>query len=685
MLKKTISVIKGVGESRRKLLNSIGIYTVEDLLQHFPRQYEDRRRLKKISELDEGDICSVIASVRSRVIETRPRRNLTIQKLQIADETGLASITWFNRTFLKQTFSPGQNWIFYGKVSRRGLFIELLNPVFEKLDADRESPELKVLPIYPLTAGLTQNIMRVTIRDAFRLAGNELREFLPYWILKDHGLIDFKTAVENIHFPYDDESLKAARRRLVFQELLLLQLGLLSIRSTVNEGKKGIRFKEVREIEDFIKNLPFRLTNAQRRVFEEISRDMEDDKIMNRLIQGDVGSGKTVVAVLAILKAYYSGYQSVMMAPTEILAEQHFNTVGKLLEGSGIRLALLTGSTTAKERGTILEGLSSGRIDIIIGTHALIQEDVVYKNLGLVVTDEQHRFGVRQRAALKGKGISPDVIVMTATPIPRTLALILYGDLDISSIDEMPPGRKAVKTYCVDEGMRDRINSFVRKIVSQGRQVFIVCPLVEESEQIDANSAVETAERISTVDFRDLRVELIHGRMKASQKESVIKKFAGGEADILVSTTVIEEGIDVPNAALMIIENADRFGLAQLHQLRGRVGRGPHQAYCILYNTSDSQVAKERLKVMEESNDGFVISAKDLELRGPGEFFGTRQHGVPELAIANLYSDIEILKEAQTAADRLMKDDEPLHLDENNRLLSYVQNKLASDMEKLSL
>ncbi len=685
MLKKPITVVKGVGESRNKLLNSISIFTVEDLLHHFPRQYEDRRRIKKISELEEGDSCSVIAAVMSKVSESRPRRNLSIQKLQIRDETGIASVTWFNRTFLKQTFYPGQKYVFYGKASRRGLFIELLNPAYEKFEEHQPDTKLKMLPIYPLTAGLTQNIMRSTISDAFRLAGKELGEFLPYWMLKEHDLLDFRTAIQSIHFPDDDKLLQTARRRLVFQELLILQLGLLSIKSTVNEGKQGITFREAPQIEDFIRGLPFTLTKAQRKVYEEIRRDMESDKIMNRLIQGDVGSGKTVVALLAILKAYYSGYQAVMMAPTEILAEQHYNTINKMLEGRDIRVALLTGSTTAKERSVILEDLSSGSIDIIVGTHALIQDEVTYNNIGLAVTDEQHRFGVRQRAALKSKGISPDVIVMTATPIPRTLALILYGDLDISTIDEMPPGRKKIKTYCVNESMRERINEFVRKLVREGRQVFIVCPLVEESEQIEANSAVETAERISKEDFRDLKVELIHGRMKAAQKDRVIKEFVSGEIDILVSTTVIEEGIDVPNAALMIIENAERFGLAQLHQLRGRVGRGVHQSYCILYNTSDSQIAKERMKVMESSNDGFVISARDLELRGPGEFFGTRQHGVPELAIANLYSDIEILKEVQVAADYLLKDEDPLHSEENRKLLLYVQHKTSKDMEKLSL
>ncbi|MDD4495301.1 MAG: ATP-dependent DNA helicase RecG [Eubacteriales bacterium] len=684
-LDKPVSSLKGVGEARKNLLNGLGIFTVADFLYHFPRLYEDRRTIKKISELVDGETCSILLTVKSKVTEIRPRRNLTIQKIHVGDDTGSSVVTWFNRPYLKKTIFPGNKYIFYGKIARRGLFTEVQNPSFEKYFEGETVQSLRILPIYPLTAGLTQNVVRNYISDAFRVAENELKEFLPEWMIKEYSLEDYKAAMRNIHFPENDDSLKEARRRLVFQELLILQLGLLAIKNTSTDILKGLKFKETPEVDEFIGTLPFKLTHAQLKVYQEIKKDMESDKNMNRLIQGDVGSGKTVVAVLAMLKAYYNGYQVIMMAPTEILAEQHFRTITNLLKDTGVCISILTGSTTAKDREAVLEGLSTGRIDIIIGTHALIQGDVIYKNPGLVITDEQHRFGVRQRAALKNKGGNPDVLVMTATPIPRTLALILYGDLDISVIDEMPPGRRPVKTYSVDEGMRERINEFVRNKVREGRQVYIICPLVDESESIDANSAVQTAEKISKGDFRELRVELVHGKMKSSQKEKVIKSFIAGEIDILVSTTVIEEGIDVPNAALMIIENAERFGLAQLHQLRGRVGRGIHQSYCILYNQSDSQIAKERIKVMESSNDGFFISSKDLELRGPGEFFGTRQHGIPEMRIANLYSDIDVLREAQDAALKLLKDREPSHSEENGRLLRYIAEKVKKEFEELSI
>ena len=406
---------------------------------------------------------------------------------------------------------------------------------------------------------------------------------------------------------------------------------------------------------------------------------------MNRLIQGDVGSGKTIVAVLALFKAVQNGYQGALMVPTAILAEQHFKSINSLMERCGINTALLTGSQTKKEKNAILSGIKSGEIDILIGTHALIEDNIEFMNLGLVITDEQHRFGVRQRSLLSKKGEAPDVIVMTATPIPRTLALILYGDLDISIIDELPPGRKAVKTYAVNNSMRDRINAFVRKEVSEGRQVYIVCPLVEESEEIDAKSAVQHAKEITENDFKDLRVGLIHGKMKAKEKDAVMKNFVEGEIDLLVSTTVIEVGVNVPNASVMIIENAERFGLAQLHQLRGRVGRGEYQSYCILYNEGKTQVSRERMKIMQKTNDGFTISGKDLELRGPGEFFGTRQHGIPELRIANLYEDIDILKKAQEAALKLIKEDDKLEKEENLRLKAKMVEILNEKLYNITM
>lgn len=685
ILDKPINRLKGIGKTREELLKGLGIFTVEDILYYFPRNYEDRRTLKNIRELCDGETCSVVAEIRSAVSENRFRRNLSIQKVRIGDDSGAGYAAWFNRSYLKRFFRIGQKYIFFGKVNRKNNLIELENPTYEKADEESADNSLGIYPVYPLTAGISQNIIRKYVKEAFERASGELSEFLPSWILRDYKLVCISEAIRSIHFPKNETEAKNARRRMVFQELLVLQLGLLEIKNSMTVNKKGIQFKETPQIYDFIKNLPYRLTAAQEKVFREISADMESGRVMNRLIQGDVGSGKTIIAVLAMMKAVYSGYQAVLMAPTEILAEQHYRTIATILGNTGLRVGLLTGSIKSKQKGKIKEDMSTGSIDIIIGTNAVIQDDVDYNNLGLVITDEQHRFGVMQRAALKGKGKDPDVIVMTATPIPRTLALILYGDLDISVIDEMPPGRIPVKTYSVGENMRERINGFVRKQVKEGRQIFIVCPLIEESEILEANSAVEMAERISKVDFAELKTGLLHGKMTSLEKEEIMKRFVKGDIDILVSTTVIEVGMDIPNASVMIIENAERYGLAQLHQLRGRVGRGAHQSFCILYNQSDSEISGERMKVMEKSADGFAISSKDLELRGPGEFFGTRQHGIPELTIANLYTDMDILKEAQEVSVKLIADKETGDGMENKRLLSYVAEKVKRNFEKLSL
>lgn len=685
MLDKPISQIKGIGKSREKLLNSLGIFTVEDVLYYFPRQYEDRRTLKNIRDLSDGETCSVIAEIRSAMSENRFRRNLSIQKIRIGDDSGAAYAAWFNRSYLKRFFRTGQKYIFFGKVNRKNNLIELQNPTYEKAEEGNAGSMLRIYPIYPLTAGISQNIIRNCVKEAFESSAGELLEFLPSWVLRDYKLTGIYSAIKAIHFPDNEVETDNSRHRLVFQELLMLQLGLLEIKNNMTVNKAGIQFEKTPQIDDFIKTLPYKLTNAQQKVYKEITGDMESGRVMSRLIQGDVGSGKTIIAVLAMMKAVYSGYQAVLMAPTEILAEQHYRTISGILANTDLKVQMLTGSRKGKQKENILNDILSGSIDILIGTHAVIQDDVNYKKLGLVITDEQHRFGVSQRAALKGKGKNPDVLVMTATPIPRTLALILYGDLDISVIDEMPPGRIPVKTYSVDENMRERINEFTRKQVKEGRQVFIVCPLIEESEMLDANSAVEMAERISKVDFADLKVGLLHGRMTPAQKEDVMKEFVKGDMDILVSTTVIEVGVDIPNASVMIIENAERYGLAQLHQLRGRVGRGAYQSYCVLYNQSDSEVSKERMRVMEKSTDGFIISSKDLELRGPGEFFGTRQHGIPELAIANLYTDMDILKDAQEAAIKLISDKKINEEPENIRLLKYVEEKVKRNFEKLSL
>ncbi|MCX7747105.1 MAG: ATP-dependent DNA helicase RecG [Clostridia bacterium] len=684
ILKKPVRTLKGVGEARAKLFQRLNIYTVYDLITHFPREYEDRGKLKSIVELVDGEAQAFEGTIAAPVSESRLRRGLSVFKVSVRDESGTITATWFNQHYIKNVFKVGEKYIFYGKVSRKYKSFEIQSPVYEKHDKAEMKNTCRIVPVYPSTASLSQNIIRNCISSALESVLGSLEDILPQWVRNQYYLSEINYALEHIHFPKGEEDFKNARTRLVFEELLLLQLGLLSIKSSFIEVKKGILFRPVSDLQHFLDSLPFKLTNAQRRVLSEIEEDMESDRVMNRLVQGDVGSGKTAVAVLALFKAVKNGFQGTLMVPTEILAEQHFRTVKALLERFDIRVSLLTGSQTKKQKDEILEEIRSGKTDVVIGTHALIEDTVIFDRLGLVITDEQHRFGVRQRAALSKKGDNPDIIVMTATPIPRTLALILYGDLDISVIDELPPGRKPIETYAVDNSMRERVNQFIRTKVSEGRQVYIVCPLVEESEAIEAKSAVETSERIALHDFKDLQVALIHGKMKAKEKEAIMQGFIKGEVHILVSTTVIEVGVNVPNATVMVIENAERFGLAQLHQLRGRVGRGEHQSYCILYNEGNSKVSRERMKVMQKTNDGFVISEKDLELRGPGEFFGTRQHGIPELKIANLYRDLDILKQSQEAAGMILAKDRHLKQDENIKLKEKITERFKDKMNEIS-
>jgi ATP-dependent DNA helicase RecG len=682
---KPIKYLKGVGETRAALFQKLNIFNVEHVITHFPREYEDRSNLKPIAQLHDGEISAFEGMIASDIVVSRPRKGLTVQKLHIKDATGVITATWFNQSYLKNTFNVGEKYVFYGKIIRRYGSIQVQSPVYEKVLEGEMKNTCRIVPVYPSTARLTQNVIRSVIRNALELTADCMEEVLPRWIRNTYRLSEINYSVKNIHFPESEKDFENARYRLVFEELLLLQLGLMTIKNTMGDSKKGIIFKSTSEVKQFIKKLPFSLTGAQKKVLSEIESDMESPKVMNRLVQGDVGSGKTIVAVLALFKAVKSGYQGTLMVPTEILAEQHYRSVCELTADTGVRVTLLTGSQTKKQRSMIVEDIASGKVDIIIGTHALIEENIIFSNLGLVVTDEQHRFGVRQRAALSKKGENPDVLVMTATPIPRTLALVLYGDLDISIIDEMPPGRKPIETYAVNNSMRNRINVFIRKKVAEGRQVYIVCPLVEDSDAIEAKSASKLAEKIANEDFRDLRVGLIHGKMKSKDKDNIMNAFVSGDIDILVSTTVIEVGVNVPNATLMVIENAERFGLAQLHQLRGRVGRGEHQSYCILYNESDSYIARERMKIMQKTNDGFIISEKDLELRGPGEFFGTRQHGLPDLKIANLYRDMEILKKAQQAAVELLKRDRILESGDNMKLKEKVYERFADKFKELSM
>jgi len=575
----------------------------------------------------------------------------------------------------------GKKYRFFGKISNKYGKIDLTSPVFDEIEKKNNTG--KIIPLYPLTFSLSQNTIRKIIENGLKDVEEDggLKETLPQYILNEYKLEEINKAIETVHFPKEFADFEIARKRFVFEELLSTQLALLQLKNSNLKDHKGIRFSKDAHMSDVINSLPFNLTKAQLRVLEEIDKNMEQDKSMNRLLQGDVGSGKTVVAMISAYKAVKSGYQVAVLAPTAILATQHLENFQKILEKFDIRCELLISGITKKKKTEILEKLQNGEIDILIGTHAMLEENVTFKNLGLVVTDEQHRFGVKQRTTMAQKGENPDVLVMSATPIPRTLALILYGDLDISVIDELPPNRKKIETFAVTKALEDRVNNFVRKQVDEGRQAYIVCPLVEESEENDLQSVISLYEKCKTEVFPNYRIEYIHGKMKQKEKDDIMERFKNGEIDILISTTVIEVGVDVPNSSIMVIEDAQRFGLAQLHQLRGRVGRGEYQSYCILKYEGKGKNTRERMKIMTQTNDGFVISQKDLELRGSGDFFGTNQHGIPDFKIANLFTDIDILKLAQEAAIKIVNDDEKLEKPENDLLKELVKDKFTDRIE----
>ena len=675
-LEKPIQYLKGVGEAKSKLFHKLNLFTVEDIIYHFPRDYEDRSDKKKIEQLLDGESCTFEGIVFSRVQETEIRKGLVIYKLIVKDETASVVLTWFNNKFIKNTFVVGEKYLFFGKINRKFGKTEVVDPIFERANSNNLRHTCQIIPLYPSTGGLSQKVIQDVVRNALDSIDAKLEEILPQYIREGHNLAEINYAIQNIHFPNTLDGFEHARRRLVFEEFLILQLGLLRIKDSIGEQADGLSLKVMPQLQELIETLPFELTGDQTKVLDEIMKDIHGPKPMNRLVQGDVGSGKTIVAVVALFNAVLNGYQGALMAPTEILAEQHYKSTKSLLEKFGIKIGLLVGSLAKKQKEQLLEEIKEGRVDIVIGTHALIEDKVLFDKLGLVITDEQHRFGVRQRSTLSSKGINPHVLVMTATPIPRTLALILYGDLDISIIKEMPPGRKKIETYAVDNSMRDRINLFIKKEVSAGRQAYVVCPLVEDSEAITAKSVVEHAEKLQQ-DFSEFNISYLHGKMKPKEKEEIMRNFRDCKIDILVSTTVIEVGVNVPNASVMVIENAERFGLAQLHQLRGRVGRGEYQSYCILFNEGDSKVSKERAKIMAKTNDGFEISEKDLEIRGPGEFFGIRQHGLPDLKIANLFKDMDILKEAQVLCFKILKLDKELRNPEHRLIRNVINQKFA--------
>lgn len=654
-LSDDIRYLKGIGEKRAELFHRLGVFTIQDLLYHLPRGYEDRTDVRDIADLQEGESVCVRVYPASGIRSFRARTGARVTQLHMSDGTGIMNVTWFNSPYIEKTIRDGGEFVLFGRIGFKGRLPEMINPVIET-ESTAGSKTGKIVPIYSCTAGLSQRNIRESVEKALAVLSEPIPEVLPAAVRQAYKLMPVETAIRQVHTPPDFDTFEEARRRLAFEEFFVLQIGIGMVKTQRHSGTAP-KFGDVKCIAKFAEQLPFELTGAQKRVINEICADLIKDTPMNRLVQGDVGSGKTIVAAAVMLAAVRSGYQAALMAPTEILAKQHYEKLIKLFEPLGIKLVFLSGSQRAAEKRESLEMLADGRADIAIGTHALITDDVSFKALGLAVTDEQHRFGVRQRSALTGKGKKPHTLVMTATPIPRTLSLILYGDLDISVIDELPAGRRKIQTIAVGEESRKKVDSFVLGKLDEGRQAYFVCPLIEESEVIEANAVSEYAEKLKKGAYRGRKVEVLHGRMKAAEKDEIMKRFANGEIEVLVSTTVIEVGVDVPNAAIMVIENAERFGLSQLHQLRGRVGRGEWQSYCILFCASGGSFAKKRMEVMCKTDDGFKIAEKDLELRGPGEFLGTRQSGLPELRVGDIVTDMQLLKEAKGAAETVLKHD----------------------------
>lgn len=669
----SVMYVKGVGPRRAASLEKINIVTMYDLLTHYPRAYENHSSLTKIEDIVEGETALIVGSLHN--VTSREARGLTIINAYLEDDTGYIKLTWFNQKYLLTKLKENMRLLVIGKARfdkwANGLAMNQIQS-FTILDAGEEPP-LGIVPVYPSTAAISQGTLRTAIKNLLAKMPR-LKEILPEAIIREHELMPLDEAIRAIHFPHDYVELDEARRRLAFDELFLIQCGLMLIKRQTQDERLGISHKKTSKlVKAVLANLPFELTGDQKKVFRAVAKDMESRLPMRRLIQGDVGSGKTVIALLALVKTVENGFQGAFMAPTEILAAQHYETFSKLLSGLNIRIGLLSAKVTRtkKLKEELYRQLASHEVDIVIGTHALIQEGVAFARLGLVVTDEQHRFGVAQRSTLEKKSDAlPDMLVMTATPIPRTMTLTVYGDLDVSLIKELPPGRKPIKTLVRSLRGRKRVYEFVREEIMAGRQAYVVCPLIERSESetlADVESAEEVFDALSRGIFHDVPCALLHGKMNPRDKDEIMEKFRDGVTKLLVSTTVIEVGVDVPNASVMVVEHAERFGLAQLHQLRGRVGRGSDKSYCILISDSKAENAQARLETMETTHDGFKLAEEDLKLRGPGQFFGEAQHGLPDLKIADVFRDVEILLQARDAASKFITDDENLNYFANLR------------------
>lgn len=679
-----VQYLKGVGPYRAKLLHKMGILTVEDLLTYFPRKHFDRSQIKGIREVQIGKEETIQGFVEH--IRERQTRKVHILEALIRDETGSITCIWFGQSYLKKSIRVGDEIIVSGKID---VFrqIQIKPKEFEIIPRDDYIPihTKGFIPVYTVTDGISKRQLRRLIWNAINKYGNLLQEIIPYEFLEKHRLMDISTAIHQMHFPENKDSLYNARKRLVYEELFLMQVFLALRRMGIRQLKKGTRLIINNELDFRIRRLfPFKLTQAQEKVIQEIRKDTCQEKPMNRLLQGDVGSGKTIVAIYALLSAVGNHFQSAIMAPTELLAEQHYNTISKLLGKSKVRLCLLRSGFTQKQRKEIINTIKDGQFDLVIGTHAVIQKDVEFKNLALVVIDEQHKFGVMQRAALRAKGLHPHTLVMTATPIPRTLSLTLFGDLDVSIIDELPPGRKPIRTIFRPSHKIRESFEFIKNKIREGRQVYFVYPLIDESDKLPIKSATKMFKFLKEI-FSGFNVALLHGEMTKDEKDSIMRNFRDGKINILVSTIVIEVGIDVPNATIMVIENAERYGLAQLHQLRGRIGRGGEESYCLLFGDPKTEEAKRRLSIMVETTDGFKIAEEDLRLRGPGEFFGTRQSGLPELKVANIIDDFSLLLEARKDAFSIVVKDPYLTSSRNTVVKEALKHKYKERLGLISI